>query len=419
MEQTQSKIVKGIWLPEYDELFNPEWRNLVFEGGRYSGKSYHVAAALLSMARNEKLRILCTREIQNTIKDSVHKLLKDIIDKYEMSDYTVTIDSVRNTVTGSEFIFKGLKLNVNEIKSMEGIDKCWVEEAQAVTKQSLDILAPTIRKNGSQLIFTYNRLNELDPVHVAYVIDKPDKTYHAHLNYDILERYGMLSDVIKLEIEKDKANPDLFAHKWLGEPLNQTDTAIIGRNSIIEAMRRTVSDDGAIEIGADIARMGNDRTVFKKRKGLKLMDTKVYTKLRTTEVCDKLEIFADWNKEILIKVDDTGVGGGVTDEMIHRGYNIMPVNFGSKPRDVDKYPNLISEAWFYMATMMDKIQLDMDSDLLMELSTRQWVMDSKGRRGVESKDTYKKRGYRSPDMADATILCFYTGRMLSMDDIYL
>jgi len=184
-------------------------------------------------------------------------------------------------------------------------------------------------------------------------------------------------------------------------------------------MRRTVEDDGAIEIGVDVARMGNDRTVFKKRKGLKLVDTKIYTKNRTPEICDKLEMFADFNKSILIKVDDTGVGGGVTDEMLRRNYNVMPVNFGASPRDKDKYPNLISEAWFYMAEIMDTIQLDMDSDLLMELSTRRWVMDSRGRRGVESKEAYKKRGYRSPDMADATILCFYTGRQLTMDDISL
>lgn len=412
------KDVDVLWLSEYDELFKPEWRNLVFEGGRYSGKSYHVALALLSMARLEKLRILCTREIQNTIRDSVHKLLKDIIYKYEMTDFIVTADSIRN-VNGSEFIFKGLKMNIMEIKSMEGIDKCWVEEAQAVTKDSLDVLAPTIRKEGSQLIFTFNRLNELDPVYVDYVMNNPPKTYHAHVNYDVLEKHGLLSDVIKLEIEKDRDNPDLFNHKWLGQPLNQTENAIIGRNTILDAMRRQISDEGATEIGVDVARMGNDRTVFKKRKGYQLKDTRIYSKLRTTEVCDKLESFAEWDKHVLIKVDDTGVGGGVTDEMLKRSYNIMPINFGAKPSQPDKYPNLISEAWFYMSTIMDKIQLDMDSDLLMELSTRRWVMDQRGRRGVESKDMYKKRGYRSPDLADATILCFYSGKMITIDDIFM
>jgi phage terminase large subunit len=405
---------------EFSRLLDNDWREAAVWGGRNSLKSHTVARVLLIKAMQTTTRIGCFREFQNSIGDSSHQLLADLINKYELTEFTVTRDAIVNTTNGSDFIFKGLHNNTQSIKSIEGIDYAWIEEAQTITEPSIEVLVPTVRKANSKLIWTYNRLTELDPIHKRLVVDGRPDTLLINVNYDTALKYGWLEDATIKEIKWDKENnPSLYAHKWLGEPISQTDTAIISRDSIINAMKRTVEDDGAIEIGADIARMGNDRTVFKKRKGLRLMDTKVYTKLRTTEVCDKLEIFADWDKHILIKIDDTGVGGGVTDEMLHRGYNVMPVNFGAKPRDVDKYPNLISEAWFYMATIMDTIQLDMDSDLLMELSTRQWVMDSKGRRGVESKDTYKKRGYRSPDMADATILCFYTGRMLSLDDIYM
>ena len=94
--------------------------------------------------------------------------------------------------------------------------------------------------------------------------------------------------------------------------------------------------------------------------------------------------------------------------MIARGYNVIPINFGAKASNSDKYPNLISEAWFYLQSIIDQISITNDKDLLVELSNREWKMDSKGRRGVESKDDYKKRGFRSPDLADATILCFYT-----------
>jgi phage terminase large subunit len=396
------------FLEEFEELFNESWRNIVFYGGRGSGKSQHVALALILRGRQKKLRILATREIQKTVADSVHKLLKDIIDKYGFTDYEVTDKTIRNTITGTEFIFSGLRHNVNEIKSMEGIDIAWVEEAQSISEDSLKVLAPTIRKDGSQIIFTFNRLNELDPVYVRYVMNAPAQTFSKKVNFDVLERAGLLPDALKLELEADRLNPNTFAHVWLGEPVSQADTAIVGRDAILKAMQREVNDEGAIEIGADIARMGNDRTVFKKRKGHKLIATKSYTKLRTTEVCDKLEAFADYDKTVLIKVDDTGVGGGVTDEMMKRGYNVMAINFGATADDPDKYPNLISEAWFYMANIVDQIQLDMDDGLLMELSSRRWKMDSKGRRGVESKDDYKKRGYRSPDKADATILCFYT-----------
>lgn len=403
----------------YKELFNEDYRNLVFYGGRSSGKSYHTALALLLRGRNKRLRILCTREIQNTIRDSVHKLLADIIEKNGFKEYEIQRDTIINRVTGTEFIFKGLRLNINEIKSTEGIDICWVEEAQSITKQSIDVLTPTIRKQGSQMIFTFNRFNELDPVYVEYVMHKPPKTYVNRVNFDVLEKVGLLPDVIRTEMEKDRDDPALYAHKWLGEPISQSDKAIIDRNSVLQAMQRTIEDDGKIEVGVDVARMGDDRTVFWKRKGLKTIGYKDYTKLRIPDICDRLEQFVDFDKSVTIKVDDTGVGGGVTDEIEKRGYEVIGVNFGGVASDSDKYPNWISEAWFHMASIVNDIELPMNNDLLMELTTRNWFQDVKGKRRVESKNEYKKRGFRSPDLADACIICYHNPFSLTEDDFDL
>jgi len=416
---TQTKQNEIQVLAPFKELFNPKWRTIVYYGGRASGKSQAVGQSLLIRGRISKLRILCTREVQNTIKDSVHKLLSDLIEKHKMTEYLVQRDSITNIYTGTEFLFKGLKHNINEIKSTEGIDVCWVEEAQSITDASMDILTPTIRKPGSQIIYTFNRFNELDPVFVRYVMQPPPGTYARKVNFDVLESVGLLPDVIKTEIEADKDNPSLYAHKWLGEPLAQSDKAILNRDNILDAMRREIDDDGAVIIGVDVARMGDDRTVFWKRKGLKSTDFRTYTKLRTPEICDRLEQFADFDKEAQIKVDDTGVGGGVTDELMKRGYNVIAINFGGKAADEDKYPNWISEAWFNMAEVLNQIQLPMHSDLLMELSTRNWTQDVRGKRRVEGKQEYKKRGFRSPDIADACIICYHQGKTLSLDDIYM
>lgn len=397
---------------QFRELFNPKWRNLVYYGGRAGGKSRSVAEALLLRGRNETKRILCTRQIQNTISDSVHKLLKDLIIECGFDDYEVTDKAIYNKITGSEFIFKGLLRNITEIKSLEGVDICWVEEAQAITEESLEILTPTIRKPGSQLIFTFNRITELDPVYVKYVMNRPPNTFVKKVNYDVLERLGLLPDVIKLEMEADKGNPSLFAHKWLGEPLGQAEMSIIARDAILEAMKRHVSNDGAWEVGVDVARFGEDRTVFWSRKGLKTIDYKILHKLRTTQVCDELEKFVRFDKvNPLLKIDSTGVGGGVSDEMIKRQYKAVDINFGGEPKDKDKYPNWISEAWFYMAEIMPTIQLPFNSDLLMEMSTRQWQQDNKGKRKVEGKQEYKKRGFRSPDIADAVIICYSNAKL--------
>lgn len=335
----------------------------------------------------------------------------DLIQLYELNDFTYTKNEIINTVTGSNMIFKGLrKGTASSIKSLEGIDDAWVEEAQNVSEDSLRTLSPTVRKDGSQLYFTYNRTDELDPVHVRYVINAPPDTYSRLVNYDVAERAGFFPNVLRVEMEHDRiANPATFSHVWLGEPLGQAEMAIIGRNAILNAMQRNdVEDDGQEEVGVDVARMGNDRSAFWKRKGLKTIGTQTYTKLRLNELADKLEQFVTGNKSILIKIDDTGVGGGLTDIMMERGYNIMPINFGGEPVDKDKYPNWISEAWFHLAEIIDQIQMPMDAELLMELSTRQWKQDNKGKRGVESKGDYKKRGFRSPDLADACIICFYT-----------
>lgn len=404
MQTVKTKIQIPI---EFKELFNPDYRFFAVYGGRGSLKSHTVARRLLIEARKRKTRNLCTRELQKSIKDSVHKLLADIIALYGFDEFVIKQDSIVNSVTGSEFIFTGIRNNTNEIKSMEGIDYCWCEEAQSLTKESIDVLTPTIRKPGSQIIFTYNRVNELDPIHKKLVIDGEPGTCIINVNYDVAEKYGWFPDVLRAEMEADKKNPDLYAHKWLGEPIAQTEKSIISRSAILEAMNRTVMDDGKTIVGVDVARMGGDRTVFWKRKGLKTISHEIHNQLRTPETCDALEKFIDFDKSVEIKVDDTGVGGGVTDEMLRRGYEVIPINFGAAPGDKDKYPNLISEAWFHMSDIMDDIELPMHSDLLMELSTRQWKQDIRGRRAVESKNDYKKRGFRSPDIADACIICYY------------
>ena len=396
---------------EFKPLFDSWWRHAVIEGGRYSLKSHTVARFLLLTARSKRVRIACLRQFQKNIADSSYQLLIDLIQQYGFSEFVWTNDTITNTNTGSTFIFKGLDRNVETtIKSLEGIDIAWIDEAQTITLKSIRILNPTIRKPGSKIIWTLNHLTDLDPV-ISYFITNPPRkdVWHLEVDYRIAQKNGWLSNEILYEIEQARINhPEDYAHDYLGKALAISDKNIIQTAQVIEAMGREVDDEGAIEVGVDVARLGGDRTVFVKRKGLKEIGRASFTKKRTTEVCDLLVNFIGADKDVLIKIDDTGVGGGVTDEMIVKGYNVIPINFGAKASNPDKYPNLISEAWFYLQSIIDNISIANDKDLLVELSNREWKMDSKGRRGVESKDDYKKRGFRSPDLADATILCFYT-----------
>lgn len=204
---------------EYKPLFSPGWREAAIYGGRYSLKSHTVARFLLIRARQQKTRVACFREFQNSIQESSHQLLADLIQRYELHDFEITKNSIINKINGSDFLFKGLWQNEQSIKSIEGIDIAWVEEAQTVSKSSLEVLTPTVRKPGSQIIYTYNRLMEDDPVHQRIVIEGRPNALIINVNYDIAIKYGMMPAEILAEINDDKdKRPALYKHKWLGEP---------------------------------------------------------------------------------------------------------------------------------------------------------------------------------------------------------
>lgn len=237
---------------EYRRLFDTDWREAAVYGGRYSLKSHTVARVLLIRARERKIRIGCFREFQNSIAESSHQLLCDLIKQYNLNDFTITDKTIVNTVTGSDFIFKGLWNNEQSIKSIEGIDIAWVEEAQTITKTSLEVLTPTIRKEGSQIIYTYNRLTVSDPVHTRLVEEGRPNTLVINVNYDVAEKYGFLPDVIKQEMQDDKLKrPILYKQKWLGEPY-------VSPNDLLSVLTLTKclssevnSQDDRIIIGVD------------------------------------------------------------------------------------------------------------------------------------------------------------------------
>jgi len=209
-------------------------RNLVLYGGRGSGKSWGIAQVLLLEGFKNKLRILCCREVQNSIADSVHSLLKDLINQNEhfQKFYKIT-DKEITGANGTQFLFKGLKKETaGSIKSVEGIDVCWVEEAQFISQYSLDILTPTIRKDNSKIIFTMNPTNDDDPVYVNYVLKPRLDTVRCEVNYvDSI----FFSEVLRREMEYDKAHDiDKFNHIWMGQTVKHSDAQIFKGKWVVD-----------------------------------------------------------------------------------------------------------------------------------------------------------------------------------------
>ena len=158
-------------------------RYKIYYGGRGAGKSHSVAKALLILAAKSPIRVLCAREYQTSIRDSVHKLLCDQIELMNMhSIFEITQNSIKGK-NGSEFAFIGLKNNVANVKSYEGIDIAWVEEAQTVSRMSWNTLIPTIRKEQSEIWVTFNPELETDETYQRFVLKPPENAVVQKINW--------------------------------------------------------------------------------------------------------------------------------------------------------------------------------------------------------------------------------------------
>jgi phage terminase large subunit len=202
-------------------------RIIVIYGGRAGAKSWCVAQGLVLSSIREPLRVLCTREIQDSIASSVHSLLQNTIHNMQCSSlFKITENKISN-LYGSEFWFAGMRdaAKTRQLKSFEGADICWVEEADNVSRESWSILLPTIRKNNSKIIITLNPNDADGATYRDFIVHQKEDSLVVKINYDENE---MLSDSIKKQIEYDKKfmPPDDFAHVWQGEPRLNSDSQI-------------------------------------------------------------------------------------------------------------------------------------------------------------------------------------------------
>ena len=212
----------------------------VYYGGRGSGKSWSFARALIRFSDRWKLRILCVRELQNSINDSVHRLLRDQIEILKLVHrFEVTQTSIRNIVTGSEFLFKGMRHNIREIKSTEGVDICWAEEAQSMSAESWEILPPTIRKEGSEIWVSFNPDDENDPTYSRFVKSPPPGAIVRHVNFDQnpffpekmeKERQYSLGLITSARDDSERAQAQAdYDHIWLGMTQRKSAAGILKR----------------------------------------------------------------------------------------------------------------------------------------------------------------------------------------------
>lgn len=205
------------WFPEKLRfLFQPA-RYKVVRGGRGSGKSWGFARALLIEGARRPLRVLCTREVQKSIAQSVHQLLRDQIEALGLSSqYEVLASEIRGK-NGTQFFFAGLSdMTAKSLKSFEGVDVCWCEEAQAISKASWDILIPTIRKDGAEIWVSFNPQLESDETYQRFVAKNPPNCVSVEMNYSDNRRFPMVLEAERKYAEATMRRED-YAHIWEGK----------------------------------------------------------------------------------------------------------------------------------------------------------------------------------------------------------
>lgn len=282
----------------------PRWANLLFQqrrykiakGGRGGAKSWTIARVLLILGASRTIRVLCARELQRSIQDSVHALLVDQIQQLGLQGYTILKHEITH-INGTRFMFEGLRYNTTKIKSLEGIDVCWVEEAESISEASWNILIPTIRKEGSEIWISFNPQTAEDPVYQRFVTNRPENSSLIEVNWQDNPWFHLTT----MPEEKDylyRVDPEMAEHVWGGQTIKATAAAVLRGKWVVEAFDPTPNVDttwmGPYH-GADFG-FGDDPTTCVRvwiRKRKLFIERESY-KLKL----ENDEINAQWQKDI-------------------------------------------------------------------------------------------------------------------------
>ena len=434
------------------EFWEAMARHKVLYGGRASSKSHDAAGHAIFLAANFTVKFMCARQFQNRISESVYTLLKDKINRSPYAgEFEILKTSIRHKITGSEFYFYGIARNLEEIKSAEGIDILWLEEAHYLTEVQWQVIEPTIRKEGSQIWLIFNPDEFTDFVYQNFVLNPPEDTIAREINWR--ENPYLSETMLKVIYDYYKREPESARHIYGGEPKMGADKSVIPLKYIIAAVdahkKLGWAPGKSKVIGFDVADDGEDKNATVEAHGNIVMAaeewqgledellkscSRVYNRAVVTGsniIWDSIGVgafagakFADLNENNLHKItyEPFNAGGAVDNPkgaymklphvVITNGEHFSnikaqrwdevairfrktyeAVEHGTK-HPVDELISLNSET--IGPTMMKKIQI--------ELASPHKDVDKMGKFKVESKENLRDRGIKSPNVADALIM---------------
>ena len=431
---TLNPNLKGFWINDKGRFIRA--RNRVLYGGRASTKSWEFAGRSAQIGQEFKTRFLCVRRYQNKIKDSVYTLIKNQIANFKFTGYNVMANEIKH-VNGTDFTFYGIQHNTDEIKSFEGADVLWIEEAHNLTKEQWEILEPTIRKEGSEVWISFNPDLITDFIYQHFIVHPPRNTVVRLVNYP---DNPFLSKTLLDTIEEMKEQDfDQWQHVYMGVPRNNDDEAIIKRSWVESAIDAHLNLDidisGARNVGYDVADSGADKNAIAQFNG-GICEYIEEWKAEEDEL-DKSAMRA-WSfvHEGKMVYDSIGVGAGVgvilknagkTDyHKFNAGDAVFNPDYEYAPKitNKSKFENLKAQAWRDVADRLrntfnainkgmvynasDLISISSDikeiEALKTELCSPHKDYSKRGLDMVETKKALSKRGIASPNKADAFIM---------------
>jgi phage terminase large subunit len=443
MAATLNPVLRDFWLTPA--------RVRVLYGGRFSSKSWDAAGFATFLAQAANLRILCARQFQNKIAESVYTLLKIQIERFGLlDDFKITDNAIVHRRTRTEFLFMGLWGHIDEIKSLEGIDVLWIEEGHNLTKEQWEIIEPTIRAEGSQIWIIFNPRLATDFAYKRFVLNPPANAVVRKINYDenpfLSQTARDVAEAARLESLDD------YEHIYLGVPRADDDGVVIRRTWIQAAIdaHLTLKLDitGSKRIGFDVADGGPDKCANIYVHGwvtlwadewkagedeLLQSSARTYDAARERQamvIYDSIGVGAMVGSKIN-EVNTTRKAGGDNFRITHTGFNAGSTaienpddEYQPGTTNKDMFANVKAQAWWMVAdrfrntydavrngkTFRPDQMISISSDcplldrLIDELATPKRNYDTAGKVKVESKKDLAKRGVPSPNLADAFIM---------------
>lgn len=394
------------------------YQYFLIEGGRGGGKSQFIGRLLTYIAEENLVRIVCGREILDTIEESVYTLLADLVRDNDLA-FDVKKNYIRHMLTKSEFKFKGFQERGSpNVKGLEAVDILWIDEAQQITKPTLDVLIPTIRKANSKVIFTMNRFMRDDAVPNEFI--GRDDCLHIKINYHE-NPFCPLKLKIEAEIVKNRSEKE-YRHIWLGEPLASADDYLFNLDKVYAAQEIVPFGELFVQqrvLAVDFAAQGNDHCVATILDRASSQHWKVTEQITWDEddtmisVGKIVDMIGRYKPTISI-IDIGGMGKPVYDrinEVLSKSGQRIYAFDGGSTKDVP-YPYTRRRVWGYylLREWFDSGFLVIDPRLkqvMKELEKIKMRFTSSGKKELEKKTDMKGWAGFSPDHADSLMMAVF------------